>query len=89
MQRPKAFAGFLIVGLIALVGFAAFSATGVGSAPPVDLPAEVSGKVAGAILGVDLGPDIAESSLATNPDVSSVGSPSSELRPASDGSDDP
>ncbi|MCP3974095.1 MAG: hypothetical protein GY720_06335 [bacterium] len=57
LQRPQAFAGFLIVGLIALVGFAAFSATGFRTAPPVDLPDEVTARVAGAILGLDLGPD--------------------------------
>jgi len=67
LQRPKAFAGFLIVGLIALAGFAAFSATGVRAAPPVDIPAEVSARVAGNILGVDLGPDTADRSLAPNP----------------------
>ena len=74
MQRPKAFAGFLIVGLIALVGFAAFSATGVRAAPPVDIPAEVEARVAGAILGVDLGPDSADRSLAPDPDATIVGS---------------
>lgn len=64
LQRPKAFAGLLIVGLIAIVGFAAFSATGFRSAPPIDLPDQVSGKTAGALLGVDLGPDSADRSLA-------------------------
>ena len=57
LQRPQAFAGFLIVGLLALAGFAAFSATGARSAPPVDLPDDVSARVAGAVLGLDLGPD--------------------------------
>lgn len=42
--------------LLALVGFAAFSATGARAAPPADIP-DVSARVAGAILGVDLGPD--------------------------------
>lgn len=87
MRRPKAFAGFLIVGLISLVGFAAFSATGVGSAPPIDLPAEVSGKVAGAILGVDLGPDVSSLSPAANPDTSSLGSSASGDRATTEGSD--
>ncbi|NND04026.1 MAG: hypothetical protein HKN91_14695 [Acidimicrobiia bacterium] len=68
LQRPKAFAGFLIVGLIALAGFAAFSATGVRAAPPIDIPADVSASVAGNILGVDLGPDSADRSLAPNPE---------------------
>ena len=56
LHRPKAFAGFLIVSLLALVGFAAFSATGVRAAPPIEIP-DVSARVAGALLGVDLGPD--------------------------------
>lgn len=56
LHRPEAFAGFLIVGLLALVGFAAFSATGARAAPPADIP-DVSARVAGALLGVDLGPD--------------------------------
>ena len=73
-QRPKAFAGFLIVGLISLAGFAAFSATGVRAAPPVDIPAEVNARVAGAILGVDLGPDSADRSLAPDPDITAIGS---------------
>ena len=67
MQRAKAFAGFLIVGLIALIGFAAFSATGAGSAPPVELPPGVSARVSGAVLGLDLGPDAADQSLTPLP----------------------
>lgn len=67
MQRAKAFAGFLIVGLIALIGFAAFSATGVGSAPPVDVPEGVTARVSGALLGLDLGPDAADQSLTPLP----------------------
>jgi hypothetical protein len=67
LHRPKAFAGFLIVSLLALVGFAAFSATGVRAAPPVDIP-DVSARVAGALLGVDLGPDPAAVSLAAPTD---------------------
>ncbi len=74
LQRPKAFAGILIVGLIAIAGFAAFSATGVRAAPPIDIPAEVSARVAGNILGVDLGPDTADRSLAPDPDPTVVGS---------------
>ena len=87
LQRPKAFAGFLIVGLIALAGFAAFSATGVRSAPPVDIPAEVSARVAGNILGVDLGPDTADRSLAPDPDSSVIGSEQSGAGADSDGGD--
>jgi len=51
------------VGLLALVGFAAFSATGARAAPPADIP-DVSARVAGALLGVDLGPDPDEITLA-------------------------
>ena len=54
LHRRQAFAGFVIIGLIALVGFAAFSATGFGTAPPIDLPADVSARIAGQLLGVDL-----------------------------------
>lgn len=56
LHRPKAFAGLLIVGLLALVGFAAFSATGASKAPPTAIP-DVNARVAGALLGIDLGPD--------------------------------
>ena len=84
LRRPKAFAGFLIVGLIALAGFAAFSATGVRAAPPIDLPAEVSAKVAGNILGVDLGPDTADRSLAPNPE-DQLGSEETGVTSDSDG----
>lgn len=82
MQRPKAFAGSLIVGLIALIGFAAFSATGVRAAPPIDLPAEVTARVSGAILGVDLGPDTAAPSLAPGPDVTTIGESSESTESA-------
>lgn len=85
MQRPKAFAGFLIIGLIALIGFAAFSATGVRAAPPVDLPAEVTARVSGALLGVDLGPDTADRSLAPDPDATTLGSPSDGVDADDDG----
>ena len=67
LHRRQAFAGFLIVGLIALVGFAAFSATGFRAPPPVDLPADISARIAGQLLGVDLGPDIVESDATPPP----------------------
>lgn len=57
LRRPQAFAGFVIVSLIALIGFAAFSATGFRSAPPLDLPEDVTARIAGQILGVELGSD--------------------------------
>ena len=60
--RPQTFAGLLIVAMIALAGFAAFTASGVGNAPPLDLPDNVSARVAANLLAVDLGPDL----LATN-----------------------
>ena len=53
LHRRQAFAGFLIVSLIALIGFAAFSATGFSKAPPLDLPESSSGRIAGQILGVE------------------------------------
>ena len=65
LHRRQTFAGFLIVGLISLVGFAAFSATGFRTAPPVDLPADVSARIAGQLLGVDLGPDSGEPTTTT------------------------
>jgi hypothetical protein len=67
LHRRQAFAGFLIVGLIALVGFAAFSATGFKSAPPVDLPADISARIAGQLLGVDLGPDAVDAGTTPPP----------------------
>lgn len=82
LQRPKAFAGLLIVGLIALVGFAAFSATGLRSAPPLDLPDDVSARIAGSLLAVDLGPELVESSLSPTP------APSQELTPDDEPSSD-
>lgn len=78
MQRPKAFAGLLIVGLIALVGFAAFSATSLRSAPPLDLPDDISARIAGNLLAVDLGPDLVESSLSPTPASTGDTSPTDE-----------
>lgn len=86
MQRAKAFAGFLIVGLIALIGFAAFSATGAGSAPPVDLPEGVTARVSGAVLGLDLGPDAADQSLTPLP-TEPASTPGEEAVPGNGGGD--
>lgn len=78
LHRRQAFAGFLIVGLIALVGFAAFSATGFRTAPPVDLPADISARIAGQLLGVDLGPDSGEPTT-TSPAPSTTAPDSEDL----------
>ncbi len=63
LHRAQAFAGFLIVSLIALIGFAAFSATSLRAAPPLDIPDDASARIAGQILGVDLGPEVAQASV--------------------------
>jgi hypothetical protein len=76
LHRRQAFAGFLIIGLIALVGFAAFSATGFKAPPPVDLPADVSARIAGQLLGVDLGPDVEEADTTPSP---STATPDTEV----------
>lgn len=93
LQRPKAFAGLLIVGLIALVGFAAFSATGLRTAPPLDLPDDISARIAGNLLAVDLGPDLVESSLSPTPVPSDDSNPTSDApdvtdQPTSDSADE-
>ena len=67
LHRRQAFAGFLIVGLIAIVGFAAFSATGFRNAPPIDIPADATADIAGQLLAVDLGPDAPEANPAPAP----------------------
>ena len=74
----------MIVGLIALVGFAAFSATGFRSAPPVDLPSDVSARIAGQLLGVDLGPDAAEPDLTTVPSTETPDSTDTDAAPSPD-----
>ena len=82
LHRRQAFAGFLIVGLIALVGFAAFSATDFRSAPPVDLPDDISARIAGQLLGVDLGPDSAEPDATPEPSSTTPDSANTDAAPS-------
>jgi len=67
LHRRQTYAGFLIVSLIALLGFAAFSARSLKTPPPVEIPAQVSARVAGQLLGVDLGPDTPSASVSSAP----------------------
>jgi hypothetical protein len=61
----------LIVALVAVLGFAAFSAGQPDAGPSTtpafeaDMPAAISGRVAGAIFATELGPDGVETTTST------------------------